>query len=37
MFPTDDEVEDLLTHMDQNKSGRVELSELLKQMATQVL
>ena len=36
MFPTDDEVEDLLFHMDQDKSGKVDLSELLKQMATQV-
>ena len=36
MLPTDDEVEDLLFHMDQDKSGKVDLSELLKQMANQV-
>ena len=37
MFPTDDEVEDLLTHMDQDKSGMVDLTELIKQMASQVI
>ena len=36
MFPTDDEVEDLLSHMDEDKSGMVELSELIKQMAHQI-
>lgn len=36
MFPTDDEVEDLLTHMDLDKSGMVDLTELIKQMASQV-
>ena len=36
MFPTDDEVEDLLSHMDEDCSGMVDLDELIKQMANQV-
>ena len=36
MFPTDDEVGDLLVHMDDNESGMVDYSELLKHMASQV-
>ena len=36
MFPTDDEVGDLLVQMDDNESGMVDYSELLKHMATQV-
>ena len=36
MFPTDDEVDDLLTHMDQDKSGMVDQEELIRQMSHQV-
>ena len=36
MFPTDDEVEDLLKYMDGDGSGVLELSELMKHMAQQV-
>ena len=36
MFPTDDEVDDLLTHMDQDQSGMVDQEELIKQMSQQV-
>lgn len=36
MFPTDDEVDDLLTHMDQDKSGMVDQEELIRQMSQQV-
>ena len=36
MFPTDDEVDDLLTHMDLDKSGMVDQEELIRQMSHQV-
>ena len=36
MFPTDDEVDALLTHMDQDQSGMVDQEELIKQMSQQV-
>jgi len=36
MFPTDDEVDDLLTHMDQDKSGMVDQEELIRQMSHQL-
>ena len=36
MFPTDDEVDDLLSHMDEDKSGMVDREELTKHMALQV-
>ena len=36
MFPTDDEVEDLLKFMDGDGSGVIEFDELLKHMADQV-
>merc|ERR1712013_229910 len=36
MFPTDDEVEDLLKYMDGDGSGVLELSELMKHMAQQI-
>ena len=36
MFPTDDEVEDLLTHIDDNDSGMVDWEELMKHMTAQV-
>ena len=36
MFPTDDEVDDLLSHMDQDMSGMVDQEELIRQMALQV-
>ena len=36
MFPTDDEVDDLLSHMDEDRSGMVDREELTKHMALQV-
>merc|ERR1712106_153291 len=36
MFPTDDEVDDLLEYMDNDGSGVLELDELEKHMAQQV-
>ena len=36
MFPTDDEVEDLLEHMDTDGEGGIEEEEFLKHMAYQV-
>ena len=36
MFPTDDEVDDLLSHMDQDMSGMVDQEELIRQMSLQV-
>ena len=36
MFPTDDEVGDLLHHIDDDGSGLVDYSELMKHMAAQV-
>ena len=36
MFPTDDEVEDLLTHIDDDGSRMVDYQELLRHMAAQV-
>ena len=36
MFPTDDEVGDLLAHIDDDGSGMVDYSELVKHMAAQV-
>jgi len=36
MFPTDDEVDDLLSHMDEDKSGMVDREELTKHMALQI-
>ena len=36
MFPTDDEVGDLLDHIDDDGSGMVDYSELMKHMAAQV-
>ena len=36
MFPTDDEVDDLLSHMDRDKSGMVDQEELIRQMSLQV-
>ena len=36
MFPTDDEVDDLLQYMDGDGSGVLELDELVKHMAQQV-
>ena len=36
MFPTDDEVGDLLEHIDDDGSGMVDYSELMKHMAAQV-
>lgn len=36
MFPTDDEVADLLVHIDDDGSGMVDYSELMKHMAAQV-
>ena len=36
MFPTDDEVGDLLDHIDEDGSGMVDYSELMKHMAAQV-
>ena len=36
MFPTDDEVDDLLTHMDRDGSGMVDQEELIRQMSLQV-
>ena len=36
MFPTDDEVEDLMKFMDGDKSGRIDREELVKNMAYQV-
>ena len=37
MFPTDDEVDDLLEYMDNDGSGVLELDELEKHMAQQVV
>lgn len=36
MFPTDDEVADLLVHIDDDGSGMVDYSELMKHMAAQI-
>jgi len=36
MFPTDDEVEDLLQHMDTDGEGGIELDEFLAHMADQI-
>ena len=36
MFPTDDEVEDLLQHMDSDGEGNIELEEFLKHMEEEV-
>jgi len=36
MFPTDDEVEDLLTHIDDDGSRMVDYQELLRHMAAQI-
>ena len=36
MFPTDDEVDDLLQHMDTDGEGGIELDEFLAHMADQI-
>ena len=36
LFPTDDEVEELAKFMDGDGSGKIELNELVKNMAFQV-
>ena len=36
MFPTDDEVYDLLQHMDTDGEGGIELDEFLAHMADQI-
>ena len=36
MFPTDLEVEALVASMDEDKSGQIELQELVKHMGLQV-
>ena len=37
LFPTDDEVEELTNFMDGDGSGKIELNELVKNMAFQVV
>ena len=37
LFPTDDEVEELTKFMDGDGSGKIELNELVKNMAFQVI
>ena len=37
LFPTDDEVEELTNFMDGDGSGKIELNELVKNMAFQVI
>ena len=36
MFPTDDEVDELMKFMDGDGSGQIEQDELLKNMANQI-